>query len=209
MIWSLTRLEKSKPTGGFEALSHLSFPLDPRPSDMQKQSFGQACMAGPGKNHYIWRTPLVPPPDLFLVSGGSQLFYCSQRRPASLNPSLMPGKINQNIKSIRELKNYTQQYMSEQLGITQAGYSRIEKGDARMSFERLEQIAVVLGMSPQSLIGFENDIFLLPRGKGRTIGDSSLVDVESLYRDKIGLLEKLLGLAEAELKNYKSRCGEL
>lgn len=39
----------------------------------------------------------------------------------------MPGKINQNVKSIRELKNYTQEYMSEQLGMTQAGYSKIEK----------------------------------------------------------------------------------
>ncbi len=38
--------------------------------------------------------------------------------------------IGEKIKKIRELKNYTQEYMAAQIGITQAGYSKIERGES-------------------------------------------------------------------------------
>lgn len=36
-------------------------------------------------------------------------------------------EITRNIKIIREMKNYTQEYVAERLGMTQAGYCKIEK----------------------------------------------------------------------------------
>lgn len=36
--------------------------------------------------------------------------------------------IGYKIKSIRELKNLTQEYMAEKLDISQAAYSKLEKG---------------------------------------------------------------------------------
>ncbi|MFC0776980.1 helix-turn-helix transcriptional regulator [Flavobacterium sp. HJSW_4] len=121
----------------------------------------------------------------------------------------MPGTIHQNIKSIREIKNYTQQYMSEKLGITQAGYSKIEKGGAGLNFEKLEEIAAVFEMSVQGVIAFEAMPFFQPAVEPSIARKPGFDDLEKLYRDKIGLLEKLLQITEAELKNYKSRCGEI
>ncbi len=53
----------------------------------------------------------------------------------------MNASIKNKIKSIRELKNYTQEYMADQLGVTQAGYSKIEKGKTILSFAKLVEIA--------------------------------------------------------------------
>ena len=35
--------------------------------------------------------------------------------------------IGQKVKELREKRNYTQEYMAEQLGITQGSYSKIEQ----------------------------------------------------------------------------------
>lgn len=121
----------------------------------------------------------------------------------------MPGKINDNIKSIRELKNYTQEYMALELGMTQAGYSKIEKGANHTSFEKIEAIASIFEMDLQSVIEFERGLYLgAPAAKSGTASQlSGFFSIEGLYRDKISLLEKLLERTDRELRRYKDRYG--
>ena len=69
----------------------------------------------------------------------------------------MGEKINSSIKSIRELKNFTQEYVAERLGMTQAGYSKIEKGITTLTFEKLEEIAVILEIDVTAIIHFKNE----------------------------------------------------
>lgn len=45
------------------------------------------------------------------------------------------------IKLLRESNNYTQQYVADELNISQNTYSLIEKGLTKLTIERLEQIA--------------------------------------------------------------------
>ena len=56
----------------------------------------------------------------------------------------MWSSIINNIKNIRELKNYTQEYMASQLGLTQSGYNKIEKGKTILGHNRLIKIAEIL-----------------------------------------------------------------
>ena len=42
--------------------------------------------------------------------------------------------IEEKIKNLRELKNFTQEYMAEKLGVTQAAYSKIENGTNNIKF---------------------------------------------------------------------------
>ena len=64
--------------------------------------------------------------------------------------------IGVKIKKIRELRNYTQEYMAEQLGLSQAGYGNIERDDTEgVTLIRLKQIAKVLGIALQELLGFD------------------------------------------------------
>ncbi|MCY4779870.1 helix-turn-helix transcriptional regulator [Sphingobacterium sp. UT-1RO-CII-1] len=44
-------------------------------------------------------------------------------------------------------KGISQEYMAEQLGISQNVYSRIERGTVKLDIERLHQIAVILDIN--------------------------------------------------------------
>ncbi len=56
------------------------------------------------------------------------------------------------IKRLRELRNYTQEYMAGRLGISQRGYSKIESGKSTLSVQRLRQIAEALECNPADLM---------------------------------------------------------
>ncbi|MEO6176274.1 MAG: helix-turn-helix transcriptional regulator [Flavobacterium circumlabens] len=120
----------------------------------------------------------------------------------------MPGKINENIKSIRELKDYTQEYMAFRLNMTQAGYSKIETGTIPLSCDKLEEIVSIFEMDLISIIQFESSLYLksdFMKLKAPSVEQDDLFHIEMLYRDKIALLEKLLDKTDKELKNYKDK----
>jgi transcriptional regulator with XRE-family HTH domain len=118
--------------------------------------------------------------------------------------------IGDKIKSIRELKNYTQEYIADQLGITQAGYSKIEKGKTSLSLEKLEQLAVILELPLENIINFEIQGYFNQKSNthaGHAVySQNSFELVTRLYEDKILLLEKLLGKTDQELQFYKKKC---
>lgn len=64
-------------------------------------------------------------------------------------------EIGIKIKKIRELKNFTQGYMSEQLGISQGSYSKIENGESDITYSKLKQIADVLSMRLEDIMTFD------------------------------------------------------
>ncbi len=58
------------------------------------------------------------------------------------------------IKTFRELRNYKQEYIAKKLAISQSHYNRIEYGQSKLTFDRLEKIAKILDISPSELITF-------------------------------------------------------
>ncbi|WET01675.1 helix-turn-helix transcriptional regulator [Flavobacterium sp. YJ01] len=128
----------------------------------------------------------------------------------------MAATIKNKIKNIRELKNYTQEYMAERLGVTQAGYSKIEKGKTSLSYEKLVEIGRILDVSVEDIISFDYDKYFNNFNKitGNNNG-SILINADNssalkeLYEDKIQLLEKLLNITENELERYKDKFGEI
>ena len=49
-----------------------------------------------------------------------------------------------NIRSKREYRNYTQEYLAAKLNISQNAYCKIELGYTKITVERLFQIAAIL-----------------------------------------------------------------
>ncbi len=129
----------------------------------------------------------------------------------------MATTIKNKIKNIRELKNYTQEYMAERLGVTQAGYSKIEKGKTSLSYEKLVEIGRILDVSVEDIISFDYDRYFNNFNKitGNNNGsilintDNNTSALKELYEDKIQLLEKLLNITENELERYKDKFGEI
>jgi transcriptional regulator with XRE-family HTH domain len=69
-------------------------------------------------------------------------------------------KLGENIKKLRELKNYTQQYLADELDISLSGYGKIERDQTEITMARLLEIAKILEIDLFSLIHFNgNDVF--------------------------------------------------
>lgn len=118
----------------------------------------------------------------------------------------MPGNINENIKRIRELKEYTKEYMALMLNITQTSYNRIEKGKSPLTCDKLEEIVSIFEMDLISIIKFESSLYKSDFIKPKvSLEQCDLSKIETLYRDKIALLEKLLAITDRELIKYKDK----
>jgi transcriptional regulator with XRE-family HTH domain len=127
----------------------------------------------------------------------------------------MATSIKNKIKSIRELKNYTQEYMADQLGVTQAGYSKIEKGKTVLSYVKLVEIAKILEVSVEDIISFDSQKYfnnfnnVNGNNNGSIMINADNETLKNLYEDKIKLLEKLLKKTEEELCRYKKKFGQI
>lgn len=123
--------------------------------------------------------------------------------------------IEEKIKSIRELKNLTQEYMAEKLGITQAGYSKIESGTTKISYNKIVDISKILGVQTEELLAFDSQKYFnsFNNVKGSNNGSVTIKveegDIKTLYEDKISLLNKLLEMTEIELEKYKKKFGDI
>jgi transcriptional regulator with XRE-family HTH domain len=64
--------------------------------------------------------------------------------------------IGNNIRTFRELKNLSQEYMAEALGLTQGTLSRIENGQTSVKMDRLQLIADFLEVDLSTLLAANN-----------------------------------------------------
>jgi len=60
------------------------------------------------------------------------------------------------IKQLRELKNFTQEHMAQQLGLSTRAYSKIESGETQLTINRLNEISEILGIDPMEVLGFDH-----------------------------------------------------
>ena len=123
--------------------------------------------------------------------------------------------IEEKIKNIRELKNLTQGYMAEKLGMSQAGYSKIESGATQLSYAKIVEISKILGVETEELLAFDSQKYFnsFNNVKGSNNGSVTIKmedkDINSIYEENVNLLRKLLEKTESELIKYKDRFGDL
>jgi len=108
------------------------------------------------------------------------------------------------IKQLRELKNFTQEYVAQKLGLSTRAYSKIETGETQLTINRLNEISQVLGMEPMEVLGFDDKkIFNINNSTGNN-GYNNIFFPEKLvqqYEETIQSLKeqiKLLKLLHGE-----------
>ncbi len=112
--------------------------------------------------------------------------------------------IGTKIKKIRELRNFTQEYMAEQLGLSQAGYGNIERDDTDVTLSRLTQIAKVLKVSLQELLGFdEKTIFSGVVNNHATGGLNGVIFNSDTFERERKLYENQIESLKEEIKHLK------
>lgn len=60
--------------------------------------------------------------------------------------------VTSKIKRYREVRNFTQSYMAEQLDISQNTYSKIESGTIKLTVDRLRQISNLLNVPIEDIL---------------------------------------------------------
>ena len=85
--------------------------------------------------------------------------------------------LRENIRKVRELRNYTQEYMADQMGLSISGYGKIERSDSDISLSRITQIAAILNVSRAKLLEFNSEEIL----KEVQNEDKLIVDYKANY----------------------------
>jgi transcriptional regulator with XRE-family HTH domain len=67
----------------------------------------------------------------------------------------MENKVYLNIKKIRELSDYTREYMSAELNMSTSGYGKIERGEVDLTLSKLLSICKVLEVTVVQLLFFD------------------------------------------------------
>jgi transcriptional regulator with XRE-family HTH domain len=104
-------------------------------------------------------------------------------------------RVGMKIKKVRELRNFTQEYVAGQVGMTTSGYSRIERGEVKVSLERLGQIASALNLKPHELTSFDENAFFSNFGKGN--------DQSFSQRNDKSHLQQVVAAYEARIADLK------
>jgi len=114
--------------------------------------------------------------------------------------------IGLNIKKIRELKGYSQDYMASQLEISQRQFSRIEKNEVDLNLSRLTEISKLLEVTPSQILGFDEKFIFqnceAPSAFAKTHNYYAFSEKErELYEKALQDKEEIIALLKEQLRN--------
>lgn len=64
--------------------------------------------------------------------------------------------IGGNIRKLRELRNYTQSYMADNLNLSISGYGKIERDEIDITLSRIKEIAKILETDYSRILNFDD-----------------------------------------------------
>jgi transcriptional regulator with XRE-family HTH domain len=117
----------------------------------------------------------------------------------------MSKNIGEKIRQIRDLKGFSQEYISDKLGISQRAYSKIERNEIKIDWEKITEISKVFEIDPMDLISFDDNlIFNNCTQSGKFVNSQAPFNIpEKLieqYESRIESLEKELDFLREMLK---------
>jgi transcriptional regulator with XRE-family HTH domain len=107
--------------------------------------------------------------------------------------------LSERIRLLRESRGFSQEYMSNKLGITQQAYSSIEKAPEKTSLERLINIAKLLEITLISLL--EEDGNYLQHNFNQQGGNAATqMIIHQANNDTIQLYERYIADMKSEIQ---------
>ncbi len=112
--------------------------------------------------------------------------------------------VGNKLRHAREFKNYSQEYMAEQLGVTQSTYSRWEKGEVLPKLDVLEKAAAVLELPVQAL--YSPEPFILTQHNNTTAAGYIIAQHNHVPQE---VVEKLMDQHREQLRQMEALCNRL
>lgn len=111
-------------------------------------------------------------------------------------------ELGENIRKIRELKGFSQQYLGDELNISQKQVSRIETGKTSATFNSINKVCEILDIELKTLLNF-NDKFILNNNNHNQNGGEFIAynntDIEKIEK----LYERMLKEKDDIIKNLQ------
>ena len=107
--------------------------------------------------------------------------------------------IGNKIRSLRTLKELSQENVAEMLGISITAYSKIERGETDVQLSRLSQIAKAFEVSIEEILNFGDKITKC--FNGNAIGDNNIIS--NSEKDLLIELERLRTKTEGQEKEIQ------
>lgn len=114
----------------------------------------------------------------------------------------MENNLIYNIKTLRELKGFTQEYVSDCIGLSRASYSQIENGRTRLTANQLIKISDVLEIKIQDIIDFKKPALYDSSQKLNHAEENQIVYNDS---EQVLLLKELVKMQREVIDNLKKQ----
>jgi len=113
-------------------------------------------------------------------------------------------EILQQIKDIRNVKGFSYEYMAEEMKISTSAYRKIENNETKLTVERLFQIAEILQIPVNKLLGSKlSNVFYQNNYDGGTFNGNSY-DIETYYhQENRETTQKLIQTMESEIEHLR------
>jgi len=116
-------------------------------------------------------------------------------------------EIGEKIRKIRELKGYTQEYMANVLKVSQRAYSKIERNEIKIDWDKIIKISSVLEIEPNDLVNFNDSMVFnncSQSGKSHIFNNYISEKLIESYESRILNLEKEISfLRDIFVDNFK------
>lgn len=118
-------------------------------------------------------------------------------------------EIGKKLKHIRELKDYSQEYIAEQLGVSIRAYSKLETGETQLTIGKLYDISDILGVSVQEILGFNTALIFNNNpthqqgGEYIAYNNTEIKLVQELYEQQVAHLKDEVSFLRERLKKYE------
>lgn len=117
--------------------------------------------------------------------------------------------VGHKIRSAREFKEISQEYLAQKMGISQPALSKIESNETKLPYEKIEEIASILGIDVDDMLNFDKaNIFNNCNQSGTFSGVNNSFtftgeDLKDVYEKLLEEKDKRIQLLEELLKTKK------
>lgn len=115
----------------------------------------------------------------------------------------MKNAIGEKIRKIRELKGYSQEFMAQQLTLSQRAYSKLENLETKLDWDRITSISKILEIDPIDLISFDDSLVFnncSQSGKFRDINHHFPKELKAQYESQIAHLKEEVAFLRKQLE---------
>lgn len=119
--------------------------------------------------------------------------------------------VGTKLRKLRLEKEFTQEFVANELDVSQPTYNKIESGNGKVTIDKIEKICKLYDVSPDHFFPSHVHVNLGPSshsnsGVIKNLGDSeNLLLIKKLYEELLSVKDQQISMLKAEIEDLKQR----